>query len=70
MGDFFARALRTLRKGFYPVAKINWMGSGSNKFGLAVLAWEKGRVLARPGWAGEIVCAHDGASQPAFEQRG
>ena len=52
MGGFFARALRTLRKGFYPVAEINWMGSGSNKFGLAVLAWGKERVSARSGSGG------------------
>jgi hypothetical protein len=28
---------------FYPVAKNNMRGSGSNKFCLAVLAWEEAR---------------------------
>ena len=54
---------------FYPVAKNNREGSGSTKFCLAVLAWEKARLTApRVGWVKNV--AHTfGLIQAACEAR-
>jgi hypothetical protein len=55
--------------GFYPVAKNNREGSGSNKFCLAVLAWEKARLTApRVGWVKNVARTF-GLIQAAYEAR-